>query len=162
MPRFRDLESYRRAQKKRAAAIRQANIKTSEQAASFFATQARQLAPKNSWSLIRSIRRKKNIVEVGRGLRYPYHHWINQTPGKGMRTLKVSRKFINGRWGYWIKINNDWVDAKTANLVYKKSPAHWTWTGQARFWQLATLRTRPYFNNLLVEEVRGIFRTVAG
>jgi len=77
---------------------------------------------------------------------FPYVHWINQTHGKGMKTLNVKRK---GKYHkYLVNINGRMVNVPGGRMVYGSRPSHWNWTGRVKFATLAFNEAKLHFRKL--------------
>ena len=111
---------------------------TNTRVARYLRAQARMLAPSSSGKLINSIK-IKNLKNGGRSVRlwatntdgFPYPKWVNQD--KGFTNLNYSKS----NPVYKIKAGQ--------TLIYGRSPAHWRWTGQAKFFTIAKERTNKLF-----------------
>lgn len=152
-----NIEQFRARNLARINALKRAGIKTHQDSARFMYLTARRLAPKKSGALINGIKIQrstdKSTVISSVPNPFPYNMWVNQsskalTEDRSYRTLKYPEggKF-KGVDGNWVTI------AKGEKLVYGSSPSHWRWTGTARFWHFATLRTREYMNVEIVKNV---------
>lgn len=115
-----------------------------------YAIRLRMMVPVKTGKLKRSINRKGNTVRVGATGEdgFPYVHWINQTPGKGMTNLLVKPKG-RVRPRPWISIQGRPVLVKGGQMRYGSLPSTWRWTGEVRFAQKALLQTRNIWKGLI-------------
>ena len=110
-------------------------------AAKYMAAQMRSLAPRSSGNLVRSIKRRKNKVEVRGSNKYngfPYIHWINATPGIGLDKVAYKK-----RWGDKKKYSYAEVSNKT---------------GTPGFYFKSLRNTRRFFRQAMLDAFRKSLR----
>lgn len=136
-----DIKNYRALQTRRINNMRRRKKLTENETAQYMASLARRMVPRRSGKLSASIRVTKNRVRAGaRGNEgFPYIHWVNQTKGAGMRTLRVQTP--SGK----VNIEGRWVRVPGRIMVYGSRPAQWTWTGTPGFFTKALMDTRKRF-----------------
>ena len=100
-------------------------------------------APQKTGRLRKGIkvnRAKGTVKATATNKGFPYIHWVNQTRGTGMKTLRVTTP--SGK----VNINGNWVKVPGRKMIYRQAPSTWhNWTGKAQFWTLAVMDGRKRF-----------------
>ena len=142
-----------RVYRARAREILAQKSKTEVTAARYLEAKVRSRIPFNQGDLFRTLVRNKNHVKVGGTDGFPYVHWINQTKGFGMRTLKYPR-------GAWIPAHKSRTGKAMRILppgsiaVYGQTP-NWRWSGQAGFFDKSVADTKaklPEFTRKFIKD----------
>ena len=161
MATFESIQRYQAHNAKRAEAIRTNLPKTAENAAIFTAAKARAYAPMKTGRLRRGIVRRKNVVTArasnpGKDGRFPYIHWVNRTPGKGMINLRMKRNKITGQFAKVKELNEG--DGPIFVATYGTRPSGWFYTGRAGFFKQAVKEGRQHFGRALTEATKKSLR----
>lgn len=149
-----NLDAYRRKHSLRGAAILRTKRRTERSAGAYFASRLRVYVPNKSGRLRRSIRQRGSSVRIGASGNdnFPYIHWINQTYGRGMQTLRVKPK---GKYGKPIvSIEGNPIHVKGGIMRYGSAPSNWSWTGRVRFVTVAKKEAKARFRQLVVRNTR--------
>lgn len=142
-------EQYVQLQKRRAEKLLKNQKRGKIRGAELYATRLRMYVPVQTGKLRRSIVRRGSTVRVGATGEggFPYVHWINQTPGKGMITLDVKPKGPASR--NLVYIRGRPVNVEGGKMTYGLQPGNWRWTGKVRFAQVALFETRKDWQVLI-------------
>jgi hypothetical protein len=138
-------KDYHRIWRKRAQNILNSDQPDRIKAAAYTLARIRMRMPIASGNMRNSTRRIGTRIVV-RGSnpvnKFPYVHWVNQTRGRGMTRLRFPTG--NKRFGI--------LPGTVA--VYGKSPAHFRWTGQAKFVSKGVKEGREQFKRIKVRSLR--------
>jgi hypothetical protein len=145
------LDSYRRKQNRILHNLRRRKTISEYDEARHLAALVRRNAPFariNGGKLRSQIRRNKNVVTARASNKgFPYIHWINQTYGTGMSTLRV--KTPSGK----VNMDGAWIPVRGRLMRYGQLPNNWRWTGKAKFFTLAVLDTQKRYGQRMRKNV---------
>lgn len=141
---------------KRIKALKKAQKKTPLVAGKFMEATAKKLAPVATGELLRGIRKRKKgrgwVVESRVRGRFKHNLFANQTAP--YRTLRFRK---NSRQPFFATPQNV-VYGRGAKTVGGKTVR---WSGKARFWHFASLRTRALYPKLVRKNTRKALRITA-
>ena len=152
MPIFNSVLEYQQYNLRRGMMLVKNADRSQIQAAKFTVAMVRSMAPMKSGRLRRGIIRRGNQVSAraSKG-KFPYIHWINQTRGQGLQTLKMRMRggrFVSGKNKDGTKkLGRPAKGEKVITAIYGSSP-NWNWTGQAKFFDKGVALGRKHFRNL--------------
>lgn len=144
------IEQYAALQAKRAAMIRAGSRRGPITAAKYMAARLRQMAPLKTGHLRGGIARRGNQVTVRASNPengFPYIHWINATPGTGLRAIRLARRPT--RYGTWPRRSTR--DANPGYWTQLRTYASTNHTGEPGFYWIAQADTRRYFRSAMIE-----------
>ena len=152
-------DQYQLLWKRRSENILAVGDRTEAAAAKYIASRARSMAPRKSGQLRSSIRQRKNTVRAS-GVsndkwKFPYIHWVNQTPGFNKMVLNLKRSYRTGRF---VSKYTRTEFAEQITAIYGSSPGDWDWTGEPRFFQKAVAEGRTYFKRAATRSIKRAVR----